>query len=71
MALREAADPKGLSHFFFALKQLKANKYQCEKRLKTVLNFCLKFLLNNFGKSEEKKRASKIPKVREGEIRGF
>ena len=56
--------PKVLRHFLFALKQSKANKCQCAKRLKTVKKFFLKFLLNNFGKSE--KSASKIPKVRGG-----
>ena len=29
-----SADPKVLSHFFFVLKQSKANKSQCAKRLK-------------------------------------
>ena len=62
------AEPKVLRHFLFALKQSKANKCQCAKRLKTVKKFFLKFLLNNFGKSE--KSASKIPKVRGG-VRGF
>ena len=58
------AEPKVLRHFLFALKQSKANKCQCAKRLKIVKFFFLKFLLNNFGKSE--KGASKIPKVRGG-----
>ena len=56
------AEPNVLRHFF-ALKQSKANKCQCAKRLKT-LNIFFLFLLNNFGKSE--KSASKIPKVRGG-----
>ena len=48
------AEPKVLRHFLFALKQSKANKCQCAKRLKTVKKFFLKFLLNNFGKKWKK-----------------
>ena len=40
-----SADPKVLSHFFFALKQSKANKCQCAKRLKTVKRLFLKFFV--------------------------
>ena len=43
-------EPKVLRHFLVALKQSKANKCQCAKRLKTVKKNFLKFLLNNFGK---------------------
>ena len=45
--------PKVLGHFLFALKQSKENKCQCAQRLKTIKNVFLKFLLNNFGKSEK------------------
>ena len=45
-----SADPKVLSHFFFALKQSKAKKYQCAKRLKTVKKLFLKFSVKEFWK---------------------
>ena len=60
-----SADPKVLSHFFFALKQSKANKCQFAKRLKTEKKLFLNFFLKNSGKSD-----SKIPKVR-GRVRPF
>ena len=44
-----SADPKVLSHFF-ALKQSKANKCQCAKRLKTVKKKFLKFFVKEFWK---------------------
>ena len=45
-----SADQKVLSHFFFALKQSKANKCQCAKRLKTVKKLFLKFFVKEFWK---------------------
>ena len=50
-----SADPKVLSHFFFALKQSKANKCQCAKRLKTVKKLLLKFFVKEFWKKLLKK----------------
>ena len=53
-----SADPKVLSHFFCALKQSKANKCQCVKRLKTVkkafLNFFWKKVTQKFQKVTQK-----------------
>ena len=49
-------DPKLLSHFFFALKQSKANKCQYAKRLKTVKKLFFKFFVKEFWKNWESER---------------
>ena len=53
---------KSFEALFFCPEAIKIKQITMCQKAKNVKNFFLKFLFNNFGKSE--KSASKIPKVR-------